>query len=556
MSHAAVGATRLPSTRSIRPRGRLFGALIATVVGLVAPEAVAWQADAGAPTEAATAARPDRGLGVSDEAEATFRGRNGEIFRDWPTPRAVIVFTGELDGYIEPCGCTGKENQKGGLSRRRNFLGALRRSGWPIVAVDLGDQVGRYGPQSAIKFQSIVDGLKIMDYAAVGFGPKDLRLPTEAVLAAVSPVNNQPTPFLSANVGLLGLDSGLIPRFRVVEEGGLKFGITAIVGDREAGDLNNDSVDTRSAAAALEETSADLAKAGCDHQVLLSFASPEETEKLAARFPQFDFVVTAGGAEEPPAEPQLLPPAGKGGKSVPKRYLLELGHKGMFAVVVGLFDDPNEPLRWQRVALDARWGEAEDMIRLLGVYQAQLETLGLAGLGLTKSLHPGGRRFAGSDSCADCHKSSHDVWAGSGHAHALTTLQEQSPKRDGDPECLSCHVVGWVPQKFVPYEGGFMGVAATPHLGQQGCENCHGPAAAHDAVERGTVPATAADRDRLRAQLRREITTPEGKQRVVSNCLECHDLDNSPKFDFDTYWPEVEHSEDPGAAAAAAAALK
>ena len=37
------------------------------------------------------------------------------------------------------------------------------------------------------------------------------------------------------------------------------------------------------------------------------------------------------------------------------------------------------------------------------------------------------------------------------------------------------------------------------------------------------------------------IKTPEGKQKAVNNCLECHDLDNSPQFDFDTYWPQVEH---------------
>ena len=52
------------------------------------------------------------------------------------------------------------------------------------------------------------------------------------------------------------------------------------------------------------------------------------------------------------------------------------------------------------------------------------------------------------------------------------------------------------------------------------------------------------------------IKTPEGKQKAVNICLECHDLDNSPQFDFDTYWPQVEHGEEPGAAAAAAAAVQ
>jgi len=501
-------------------------------------------------------AAPSQGAGVSDETAATFQKRNGEVFQGWPQPKAVLVFTGELDGYIEPCGCTGKENQKGGLSRRRNFLGALDAAEWPVVALDLGDQVNRFGRQTEIKFGSIVDGLKAMQYAAVGFGPKDLRLPAEEVVAAVSAVGDTPTPFVCANVGLIGFDSGITPLYRVVEAGGLKIGITAVLGDAELAEIRNDLIATKPAAEALVAPAAALAQAGCDHQVLLAFATPEETKKLAARYPQFDFVVTAGGAEEPPAQPEKLPPHRAAGKPPVDRHLLELGHKGMFAVVIGLFDDAAQPIRSQRVPLDARWGEAEEMIRLLAGYQAQLETLGLTGLGLTPGRHPTGRRFAGSATCAECHTSSFEVWTNSGHAEALTTLETQKPRRDGDPECLSCHVVGWAPQKFQPYEGGFMGVKATPQLAQQGCENCHGPAAAHAAAERGQVRVPAADRERLRAELHLALDTPQAKQRVVNNCLECHDLDNSPQFDFDTYWPQVEHTEEPGAAAAAAAAVE
>jgi hypothetical protein len=28
---------------------------------------------------------------------------------------------------------------------------------------------------------------------------------------------------------------------------------------------------------------------------------------------------------------------------------------------------------------------------------------------------------------------------------------------------------------------------------------------------------------------------------VVQNCMQCHDIDNSPDFDFKTYWPQVAH---------------
>ena len=66
--------------------------------------------------------------------------------------------------------------------------------------------------------------------------------------------------------------------------------------------------------------------------------------------------------------------------------------------------------------------------------------------------------------------------------------------------------------------------------------------------------ASTIERDRLRTEVGLALDTPEAKQRAVNNCLECHDLDNSPEFDFDTYWPQVEHSEQKAAEIAPPAA--
>src|SRR4051794_12107144 len=38
--------------------------------------------------------------------------RNGAIFQGWKPPKLALVFTGLQQGYIEPCGCSGKDNQK------------------------------------------------------------------------------------------------------------------------------------------------------------------------------------------------------------------------------------------------------------------------------------------------------------------------------------------------------------------------------------------------------------------------------------------------------------
>jgi hypothetical protein len=463
---------------------------------------------------------------------------NGPIFKlklndpnsaDWPKPKLALVITGMEAGYLEPCGCAGLDRMKGGMSRRETFFQELRRKGWPVVALDVGGLVQGFGRQAELKFHTAVEGKLKMRYDAIAFGTDDLRLPAGELVAVAASVNDKPSPFVAANVGLLGKPGEITPQSRVIEAGRLKIGVTAVLGKQYQKDIHNDEIEMSDPAAALEKIVPDLKKKA-DYLVLLAHATLKESEELGKKFPAFNVVVTSDGPAEPPDKPQVI--AGS------KNLLISVGYKGQNAVVLGLFDDADQPFRYQRVPLDSRFPNSPDMKMLMAAYQEQLKAIGFVGLGLRSVAYPQSEtygRFIGSQKCQSCHEKSYDIWKKSGHGHAYQTLVDLNPPRNFDPECVSCHVTGWNPGRFFPYASGYESREKTPHLINVGCEDCHGPGEKHAAAESG-------GNEELQKKLRKAmvITKAESKKQ---QCYTCHDLDNSPDFDFDKYWPFVEHHE-------------
>lgn len=453
------------------------------------------------------------------------------IFVDWPDPVLTLVISGEQHGYLEPCGCAGLGNQKGGLGRRHALLELLADKGWNPVPLDLGGQVRRSGRQAEIKFDVTRRALEQLGYRAVAFGLEDLqRLTTDALIGQSI---SSPEMFVSANVALPDVPE--VAPFRVIETDGRKIGVTGIMGAAYQAHVSNPEIRISEAAAALETVHEEFANQQFDLRVLLSHATMEESRQLSERFPEFDIVVTAGSADEPRLRPEFL--------EGPKTWLVDVGHKGMYVYVIGVFDDQENPLRFERIPLDSRFDATTAMENLMAEYQAELEALGLEGLGLTPVLHPRAEdaadpagHFAGAESCKECHTKAYQVWMlgkARGHAHVKATETLLKLGREHDPECLSCHTTGWNPQEYFPYVTGFTSVEETPLLVGNGCENCHGPGQAHIDAERGNDM-------QLKQEFRSSMILDRAK--AANNlCVTCHDHDNSPDFDFETYWPKVEH---------------
>lgn len=458
---------------------------------------------------------------------------HGHFFVGWPKPKLALVLTGCRNGYIEPCGCAGKDRMKGGISRLHSMLLELReKRGWPTVALDVGGISKGTGLQGVLKFHALADAMRKMGYEAVALGIGDLKYDLGDLIAVASEVDGQPGLFISSNVALLSWDAGFTGKPRVIQTAGMKIGVIAILGREFQNQIYSKEILFKDPEKVVREQLGELQKQ-CDLLILLAHASRQESLQLAKKVPGFDLVVTAGGAPEPPAHPQ--PIEGQNG------WLIEVGEKGMYAVVVGIYDDPQQPRRYQRVVLDSRYPDSEPMRQILLAYQEQLKDLGLKGLGIQAVRHPRQELngpFVGSQSCRACHEASYKLWQHSGHARAWETLQRVDPPRNHDPECISCHVVGWNPQKYFPYESGFWSQKQTPHLVAVGCESCHGPAGNHVEAELGRLGSQEAIKQKYRQAVKLSLAEAE------KTCLECHDLDNSPDFQFSTYWPKVAHREE------------
>lgn len=474
------------------------------------------------------------------------------IFQNWEKPDLALLITGRQHGYIEPCGCSGLDRAKGGLMRRHALINDLTGRGWSVVKLDLGDQIGRSGPQSLKKLQSTFEAMsEVMKYDAIGLGAGELKIDSFEMLQLLMNAGNggSASPFVSANASVF--DEPSILPYRVIERNGRRIGVTSVVSTQHftgQGDLMAVERDTKiqNPEAALAKVVPKLVAEKCDALLLLAFVSERESRELAQKFPQFDFIVNEGVEGEPV---DALMPIQVGNRSV---NLVQMGYKSMYAGVIGIYADPNKPVRYQKITLDHRFEDTKEMKDKFKRYQDELERAGLAKLIPKPAPHPSGYQYVGSKVCADCHDQEHEVWAEGTdawkaehpgkvgpHSRATADLVEPGERtwvqRHHDPECLSCHVTGWNPQQYFAYETGYLSLEKDKHLHGSGCENCHGPGSRHVAIENGEE-STADEKDVVLSRLR--ITKEESKDRL---CVQCHDLDNSPDFDFDKYWPYIEH---------------
>ncbi|MEP3479315.1 MAG: multiheme c-type cytochrome [Fuerstiella sp.] len=464
-------------------------------------------------------------------------------WRDWEAPQVGLMLTSEMHGFFEPCGCTA--NQLGGMSRRADLFQKLTGAGWSMRGLDVGGLSRRSVRQSQIKFETTLAALKQLKYAAIGIGIDELNLKPEFLLTQHLTDAEDSIHFLSANLQFYGIaDLGTPAASRIFVENGVKVGVTGVMSnDVQKRVLPHPDITWTEPVPGLKKIMQEFDDAEVDIRILLSQSTVEESMQLAKDVPGFDVVLTAEGIGDP--DPGAAP------KSVGKTLIIEAGRKGKHAGVLAYYPDAAEQkLKYQLVALERDdFEETQSMVALMASYQKRLQDEKIVVADTVGAPHPSGNTFVGADKCGECHSTAFEIWEKTPHAHGFESL-DPVHKRIGferlngiarmhDPECLSCHVTGWNPQEYFRYRSGFINeeFAELPKnkmldqlLRGNQCENCHGPGSAHvklaDDGAEGDIGASV------------RVTLEAAK---AGMCETCHDVDNSPDYDFEKYWDEVKH---------------
>jgi predicted CXXCH cytochrome family protein len=458
--------------------------------------------------------------------------------------RATLFVTADLRGYLGPCGCS--ENMRGGVPRAAWQVAEARKDGRPVLVIDAGDTLFPHlslpaaaVPEEERKAKALAEAFKLMGLSVHAAGELD----------------DARGPDFRRSLGLPELEGDAV---KLLDAGGRK---VAVVSARTL------------------ETAAALSKQAREQRadfVLVLLHQPLEQAQKLPKESGADLVIAGHARDELSADDNKVVrgevPAAQlqsKGRSI-LRIDLELGGPAgaRFELVRGAadldrelaaYDERIEQLRKQvnepslsaemiklrkakleetiarreqaaarpvelpkgknafalrPVPLESSFESLPEAKAIVTAYDRDVGKLNLAWAkehGADCPAPPRGEpSFVGNETCRDCHEEAFAVWDKSKHAHAYATLEEVG--KNFHLQCVGCHVTGW--QK----PGGVCRIDKVDERKDVGCESCHGP---------GSIHSEDPSNDNV-------IRKNEPK-----HCVGCHDVENSPHFEFQRYLAEI-----------------
>jgi len=433
---------------------------------------------------------------------AYYAGNSAPVAKD--SKEIPIYFTCDTHGRLEPCGCfTG---QLGGLTRIRTWL--KRHQVDNSLLLDVGNSLAGQEDFRVIKYEHILEAFDLMGYHALNLGGAEAKLPLATLTEIISSTK---APLLSASLIDTSTRELIAPPTRIVELRGQKIGILAVL-DPNSVPSPGEGLAILSLDDAISRHLPALAEV-CDEVVLLAFTNEDEMKRLAKEFYEVSLIV---GGDVRQASQYL--------QQENQSYLVFTSNQARTVGQVTL-RRKNDGLKAYDFDIHLmKPGISQDQ-QLLDLSNRYRETIRNTDLlvdhpeRLSENAIPGVKPLAtyvGSERCITCHAEEAETWHASAHSHAFDSLVKKNS--EADPTCIACHTVGF------GTPSGYRRTFGKEKLVNVGCESCHGPGSEHvNAWDNGVTPSFK--------------FRPLG----AGDCMQCHYGEFSRPFDWDQFWPLIEH---------------
>ena len=406
---------------------------------------------------------------------------------------ATLVYSANLNGELEPCGCA-EESNLGGIRRQAHQILEWRKTQPNLFLVSSGGLLVSELPSDRVKSEFILKGFAALKYDAVGVQWRDLAFGPKMLQA-------EPVPWVSTNA-----QEGDFAKEQRVRHGNVELAFFSWLDPRETPKTGvPPSVDSAALASALTKAK----RAGA--LTVLFTTLPLNEARALVTLTDLDLLVLKA-PDETFGAPQRI------GTTL----VLQPGTRGMRLGRVDLVIDAKNRIRdfkHEIVKLPAEVPDAAMLADWYVQYTAKLKEDYLRRVEIRKALNTGTPDYVGADACKTCHVAEHEKWSTSKHSRAWEALE--GVNKTFDPNCVGCHSVGY------EKPGGYIDPSITSHLTHVQCENCHGAARAH--IDSGGV---------------KPVANKDWKPQQM--CAQCHVGSHSPSFKFENYWPKIMHGKAAG----------
>jgi 2',3'-cyclic-nucleotide 2'-phosphodiesterase (5'-nucleotidase family) len=386
------------------------------------------------------------------------------------------------------------------LARRATYLDEIWNEGNPTLMVDAGDLMGKRDKLEKEQSRFLCEMMGSFGLDAIGLGEGDLNYGLSFLQEMIE---TDKLPYTNANCRLQETGELILPPYLIVEKGGIRFGIVSVLDPEQkiltmAAKEQEFQVDDP--VATLKAILPEI-RQKAQTVILLAHLGDQKTEQLLQEVSGIDVAVIGHSSRSLNTERAV-------GKTALLSAVFEGRELGRADLEIGS-DGSVQAFSIQLTEMDDKIASDPTVQQKVDQFKDHLEEFRMSLRGAHQQVKGSAdEEFLGERTCIACHQ---DVWEAlkdSGHENAMASLRDKG--QTFNPDCLVCHVVGYT------YKGGYDDRPPFNRLANVQCEACHGYGTMHER-------------------------NGQWKAQARNTCVECHDKENSPQFDYATYWEKIKH---------------